>query len=172
MRGTHGIDGMRTDLWSCSPLVRVSWEPTSTQWVVSLRHGSSPSRSNGDLWNLPGLVVLTICGPFDFCRFYRSHLTPPAIFFGGRLDKLGVILALITSTTVTILINNDRRIETNVRQWVFPLQMLVCDGTAISNALNHWYTRLGGWMHRVLVGINSRLGHHSRRSSKARPSVI
>jgi hypothetical protein len=129
MRPTHGIDWMRGPIygavrhWTGSP----GNPQVLSGWLVG---GTGPARAGpmGSLmalflWNLPGLVVLTICGPFDFCRFYRSHLTPPAIFFGGRLDKLGVILALITSTTVTILINNDRRIETNVRQWVFPLQM-------------------------------------------------
>jgi chromate transporter len=118
--------------------------PTSTQLVVSAalaRAGPMGGLLALFLWNLPGLVVLTICGVLiaDFIDpenspWFLTGLAPAAISlvfkafydFGGRLDKLGVILALISSM-VTILINNDRRIETNVSQWVFPL-MLACGG--------------------------------------------
>ena len=32
------------------------------------------------LWNLPGLVVLTICGPLDFFRFHRSQERSQVVF--------------------------------------------------------------------------------------------
>ena len=118
--------------------------PTSTQLVVSAalaRAGPFGGLLALFLWNLPGLIVLTICGVLiaDFIDpdnppWFLTGLAPAAISlvfkafydFGAKLDKLGVILALISSL-VTILINNDRRIPPNVSQWVFPL-MLACGG--------------------------------------------
>jgi hypothetical protein len=36
------------------------------------------------LWNLPGPVVLTICGPLDFCRFDRSQQRSLLVVFEGH----------------------------------------------------------------------------------------
>lgn len=89
------------------------------------------------LWNLPGLVILTTCGVLlaefidpDDPPFYLVGLPPAAISlvfkafygFGMKLDSLGIILALI-SALIAILINNDRRIEPTVSQWVFPVNL-------------------------------------------------
>lgn len=118
--------------------------PTSTQLVVSTalsRAGPWGGLLALFLWNFPGLVVLTVCGILlaEFIDpnnppWYLAGLPPAAISlvfkafygFGAKLDKLGIILALISSL-IAILINNDRRIEPTVSQWVFPV-MLACGG--------------------------------------------
>mmetsp|Transcript_7970 Transcript_7970/g.11372 ORF Transcript_7970/g.11372 Transcript_7970/m.11372 type:complete len:463 (+) Transcript_7970:105-1493(+) len=118
--------------------------PTSTQLVIStaLAHaGPLGGLLAFFLWNLPGLVVLTVCGVLiaDFVDpndppFYLIGLPPAAISlvfkafygFGLKLDKLGVIMALI-SACVAILINGDRVINPNSSQFVFP-SMLACGG--------------------------------------------
>ncbi len=86
------------------------------------------------LWNLPGLIILTVCGVLlaEFIDpndppFWLVGLPPAAISlvfkafygFGSKLDALGIILALF-SALIAILINNDRRINPSVSQWVFP----------------------------------------------------
>jgi chromate transporter len=116
--------------------------PTSTQLVVStaLAHaGPLGGLLAFFLWNLPGLVVLTVCGalissfvdPND-PPFYLVGLPPAAISlvfkafygFGVKLDKLGVILALF-SACIAILINGDSFIPRNSSQWVFPTMLAV-----------------------------------------------
>jgi chromate transporter len=115
--------------------------PTSTQLVISTalaRAGPLGGLLAFFLWNLPGLVVLTTCGvlisnfidPND-PPFYLVGVAPAAIslvfkaFYGftAKLDRLGVILALI-SASVTILINGDYNISPQSSQYVFP-SMLV-----------------------------------------------
>jgi len=118
--------------------------PTSTQLVVSAalaRAGPLGGLLAFFLWNLPGLIILTVCGVLlaDFINpnnppFWLVGLPPAAIslvfkaFYGFavNLDSLGVILALI-SALIAILINNDARIDPSVSQWVFPVT-LACGG--------------------------------------------
>jgi len=111
--------------------------PTSTQLVISTalsRAGPLGGLLAFFLWNIPGLIILTVCGtliatfidPYN-PPWYLIGLPPAAISlvfkafygFGIRLDSLGVILALC-SALIAILINNDARIEPTVSQWVFP----------------------------------------------------
>ena len=86
------------------------------------------------LWNLPGMVVLTVCGivigeyidPSN-PPWYLVGLAPAAISlvfkafysFAVKLDSLGVILALASCLTA-ILVNNDETIRPSSSQWVFP----------------------------------------------------
>jgi chromate transporter len=87
------------------------------------------------LWNLPGLIVLTLCGVLidEYVNpneppWYLAGLPPAAIslvfkaFYGFavKLDSLGIILSLC-SCLVAILINNDDRIKPTSSQWVFPV---------------------------------------------------
>lgn len=114
--------------------------PTSTQLVVSTalaRAGPLGGLMALLLWNLPGLIILTVCGillaefvdPND-PPFWLVGLPPAAISlvfkafygFGVKLDTLGIILALI-SALIAILINNDARISPTVSQWVFPVTL-------------------------------------------------
>lgn len=89
------------------------------------------------LWNLPGMIVLTICGVLlaefvnpDDPPFWLVGLPPAAISlvfkafygFGAKLDTLGIVLALISSL-IAILINNDARISPSASQWVFPVTL-------------------------------------------------
>lgn len=86
------------------------------------------------LWNLPGLIILTLCGILidayvdpNNPPWYLVGLPPAAIglvfkafyAFGMKLDSLGICLALF-SCLVAILINNDADIEPTSSQWVFP----------------------------------------------------
>jgi chromate transporter len=114
--------------------------PTSTQLVISTalsRAGPLGGLMAFFLWNLPGLIILTTCGVLlaEFIDpndppFWLVGLPPAAISlvfkafygFGMKLDSLGVVLALI-SALITILINNDRRIEPTASQWVFPVTL-------------------------------------------------
>lgn len=118
--------------------------PTSTQLVVSTalaRAGPIGGITAFMLWNLPGLIVLITCGvliatfvdPYN-PPWYLVGLPPAAISlvfkafygFGVKLDKLGVILCLI-SALVSVLINGDERITPSVSQFVYP-SMLVLGG--------------------------------------------
>jgi len=118
--------------------------PTSTQLVISTalaRAGPLGGLLAFFLWNLPGLIVLTVSGvlianfidPND-PPFWLVGLPPAAIAlvfkamygFGSKLDTLGVILALI-SACVAILISGDEVIKPTSSQYVFP-SMLVAGG--------------------------------------------
>ena len=118
--------------------------PTSTQLVIStaLAHaGPLGGLLAFFLWNLPGLIILTTSGVLisefidpDDPPFWLVGLPPAAIAlvfkamygFGAKLDKLGVILALI-STCIAILINGDEHIAPTSSQYVFP-SMLAAGG--------------------------------------------
>ena len=118
--------------------------PTSTQLVVSTalaRAGPIGGLTAFFLWNLPGLVVLITCGVLiasfvdpNNPPWYLVGLPPAAISlvfkafagFGKKLDKMGIILCLI-STLVAILINGDVRITPTVSQYVYP-SLLVFGG--------------------------------------------
>jgi chromate transporter len=122
--------------------------PTSTQLVISTalaRAGPLGGLMAFMLWNLPGLVILTICGvlldtfiedPND-PPFWLVGLGPAAIslvfkaFYGFavNLDSLGVCLALF-SCLAAILLDNDERIASSNSQWVFPTCLLI--GAAIT----------------------------------------
>jgi chromate transporter len=116
--------------------------PTSTQLVVSTalsRAGPIGGLVAFFLWNLPGLIVLTICGvlidsfvdPND-PPFYLIGLPPAAtslVFkafygFGTKLDQLGIVLAMC-SGIVAILINGDYNINPTASQWVYPTMLAV-----------------------------------------------
>jgi chromate transporter len=86
------------------------------------------------LWNLPGLIVLTLCGILietyvdpNNPPWYLVGLPPAAISlvfkafygFGMKLDTLGICLSLM-SCMVAILINGDERIRPTSSQFVFP----------------------------------------------------
>lgn len=116
--------------------------PTSTQLVISTalsRAGPLGGLLAFFLWNLPGLIILTICGILiaDFIDpnnppWYLIGLPPAAIslvfkaFYGfaSKLDSLGIILALC-SCLVAILLNNDDDIDPNSSQWVFPTVLVL-----------------------------------------------
>jgi chromate transporter len=115
--------------------------PTSTQLVISTalsRAGPLGGLLAFFLWNLPGLIVLTTAGvliasfldPND-PPFYLIGIAPAAIslvfkaFYGftKKLDKLGIILSLI-SACVAILINGDENIQPTSSQYVFPSMLI------------------------------------------------
>eukprot|EP00977_Amphora_coffeiformis_P008943 scaffold2028_cov191-Amphora_coffeaeformis.AAC.8 len=115
--------------------------PTSTQLVISTalsRAGPLGGLMAFFLWNLPGLVVLTISGILieefvpDEPPFYLAGLPPAAIslvfkaFYGfaSKLDDLGICLSL-GSCLVAILINNDENIDPRSSQWVFPTVLAI-----------------------------------------------
>mmetsp|Transcript_10991 Transcript_10991/g.20535 ORF Transcript_10991/g.20535 Transcript_10991/m.20535 type:complete len:486 (+) Transcript_10991:85-1542(+) len=118
--------------------------PTSTQLVISTalaRAGPLGGLLAFFLWNLPGLIVLTVSGVLianfidpDDPPFWLVGLPPAAIAlvfkamygFGTKLDTLGVILALI-SASVAILISGDEVIKPTSSQYVFP-SMLAAGG--------------------------------------------
>ena len=116
--------------------------PTSTQLVVSTalaRAGPIAGITAFLLFNLPGLVILITCGvlistfvdPND-PPWYLVGLPPAAISlvfqafygFGKSLDRLGVVLCLV-STIVSLLVNGDERISPNVTQFVYPSMLIV-----------------------------------------------
>eukprot|EP00592_Proboscia_alata_P007807 CAMPEP_0194360378 /NCGR_PEP_ID=MMETSP0174-20130528/7692_1 /TAXON_ID=216777 /ORGANISM="Proboscia alata, Strain PI-D3" /LENGTH=477 /DNA_ID=CAMNT_0039131817 /DNA_START=40 /DNA_END=1473 /DNA_ORIENTATION=- len=118
--------------------------PTSTQLVVStalLHAGPLGGILAFFLWNLPGLIILTICGvvisvhidPYD-APWFLIGLPPAAISlvfkafygFGLKLDQLGKGLAMV-SCLVAIWINGDEVVEPTSSQFVYPT-MLVCGG--------------------------------------------
>jgi chromate transporter len=91
------------------------------------------------LWNLPGLVVLTICGRLvttfisqDEPPLYLAGLPPAAIslvfkafyVFAVKLDSLCVVLAL-AACLIAILLNNDEHINPSSGQWVFPTTLAI-----------------------------------------------
>ena len=116
--------------------------PTSTQLVVSTalsRAGPIGGLLAFFMWNLPGLIVLTVCGVLiaefidpDDPPFYLVGLPPAAISlvfkafygFGMKLDDLGMRLAVI-SCMVAILINGDYNIPADSSQWIFPTMLFV-----------------------------------------------
>ena len=115
--------------------------PTSTQLVISTalsRAGPLGGLMALFLWNLPGLVVLTVCGVVieefvpDETPFYLAGLPPAAIslvfkaFYGfaSKLDDLGICLSL-GSCLVAILINNDENIDPRSSQWIFPTVLAI-----------------------------------------------
>ena len=118
--------------------------PTSTQLVISTalaRAGPLGGLLAFFLWNLPGLIILTTSGVLisEFIDpndppFWLVGLPPAAIAlvfkamygFGVKLDKLGVVLALI-SACIAILINGDENIAPTSSQFVFP-SMLALGG--------------------------------------------
>jgi chromate transporter len=118
--------------------------PTSTQLVVSTalaRAGPIGGITAFILFNLPGLVALTTCGVListfvdpNNTPWYLVGLPPAAISlvfqafygFGKALDRLGFILCLI-STLISLLVNGDERISSQVTQYVYP-SMLVIGG--------------------------------------------
>jgi chromate transporter len=111
--------------------------PTSTQLVISTalsRAGPLGGLLAFFLWNLPGLIILTLCGALidafvdpNSPPWYLIGLPPAAIslvfkaFYGFaiKLDSLGIILALC-SCLVAVLLNNDDDIDPASSQWVFP----------------------------------------------------
>ena len=119
--------------------------PTSTQLVVSTalaRAGPIGGLTAFFLWNLPGLIVLTVCGVLiasfvdeNNPPWYLIGLPPAAISlvfkafygFGLKLDKLGIILCLISSL-VAVMINGSRpQIDPLWSQYIYP-SMLACGG--------------------------------------------
>jgi len=114
--------------------------PTSTQLVVSIalaRAGPLGGLLAFFMWNLPGLVVLTICGILigtyidpNNPPFYLVGLPPAAISlvftafysFAQKLDKFGSCLALV-SACVAILINGDKSLKPTSSQYIFPAMM-------------------------------------------------
>ena len=115
--------------------------PTSTQLVVSTalaRAGPIGGLTAFFLWNLPGLIVLITCGVLiatfvdpNNPPWYLVGLPPAAISlvfkafygFGKKLDKLGIILCLISSQ-FAILVNGDERITPTSSQYVYPSLLL------------------------------------------------
>lgn len=150
--------------------------PTSTQLVISTalaRAGPLGGLMAFFLWNLPGLVVLTVCGELiknfidpDDPPFWLVGLPPAAISlvfkafygFGAKLDSLGVILALI-SACVAILINGDEVIKPTSSQFVFP-SMLAAGGIVAfldsrrSNPLGTYKAPSKGWDAQSDITIN------------------
>eukprot|EP00546_Thalassionema_frauenfeldii_P019962 CAMPEP_0178897802 /NCGR_PEP_ID=MMETSP0786-20121207/1960_1 /TAXON_ID=186022 /ORGANISM="Thalassionema frauenfeldii, Strain CCMP 1798" /LENGTH=490 /DNA_ID=CAMNT_0020568415 /DNA_START=161 /DNA_END=1636 /DNA_ORIENTATION=- len=118
--------------------------PTSTQLVVSTalsRAGAIGGLTAFFLWNVPGLVVLTVSLwgiAHDFIEdpdnppFWLAGLPPAAVslvfkaFYGfcQKLDKLGLCLALV-SGLIAIGINHDARIPPTSSQYVFPITLAV-----------------------------------------------
>lgn len=117
--------------------------PTSTQLVISTalaRAGPLGGIMAFMLWNLPGLIILTVCGVVlaeiiedpSVPPIWLVGLGPAAIslvfkaFYGFavKLDSLGVCLALF-SCLAAILLDNDARIAPTNSQWVFPTCLVV-----------------------------------------------
>jgi len=116
--------------------------PTSTQLVISTalsRAGPWGGLLAFFLWNLPGLVVLTVSGiligkfidPLN-PPFYLVGIAPAAISlvfkafytFTMKLDNLGIVLSLI-SCCVAILINGDNNIQPQSSQYIFPSMLAI-----------------------------------------------
>lgn len=118
--------------------------PTSTQLVIS-----TATQHAGPLggivaftfWNLPGLIVLTVCGILiatfidpNNPPWYLVGIPPAAITlvfvafyqFCQVLDKLGVVLALLT-TLVAVWVDGDTRVPRTASQFAYP-SMLVLGG--------------------------------------------
>lgn len=118
--------------------------PTSTQLVVSTalsKAGPIGGLTAFFMWNIPGFIVLMVCALLiatfidpNNPPWYLVGMPPAAIslvfkaFYGFavKLDRLGVILALI-SCNITIMITGDYFIPKTSSQYVFPA-MLACGG--------------------------------------------
>ncbi|KAL3823430.1 hypothetical protein ACHAXA_004305, partial [Cyclostephanos tholiformis] len=116
--------------------------PTSTQLVVSTalaRAGPLGGITAFLLFDIPGMVVLIICGVListfvdpNNPPWYLVGLPPAAISlvfqsfydFAKGLDKLGIVLCFI-STLISILVNGDENISPDVTQFVYPLLLVV-----------------------------------------------
>lgn len=118
---------------------------TSTQLVIST--ATQHAGPIGGLiafffWNLPGLIVLTVCGILiatfvnpDTSPWYLIGIPPAAITlvfvafyqFCQSLDKVGVVLALLTAL-MAIWIEGDTRVPRTSAQYLYPA-MLVLGGT-------------------------------------------
>jgi chromate transporter len=114
--------------------------PTSTQLVISTalsRAGPWGGILAFFLWNLPGLVVLTICGILigelvdpNNPPWFLAGLPPAAIslvfvaFYGFAvaLDRFGSVLALV-SGLLAVWVNNDGTVKPTDSQWVYPTSM-------------------------------------------------
>jgi len=141
--------------------------PTSTQLVISTalsRAGPLGGLMAFFLWNFPGLIVLTICGILldayidpDDPPFWLAGLPPAAISlvfkafygFGGKLDQLGVVLALC-SAMIAILINNDENIKPSSSQFVFPITlflggMITLIDSKRANPFSTYTSQSAGW---------------------------
>ena len=142
--------------------------PTSTQLVVSTalaRAGPIAGITAFLLFNIPSLVVLIACGVListfvddqNDPPWYLVGLAPAAISlvfrdfygFGKSLDRLGVVLCLI-STMGSLLVNGDESISSNVTQFVYP-SMLVVGGIVTyvdsrrKNPYGVYKSASGGW---------------------------
>ena len=116
--------------------------PTSTQLVVSTalaRAGPIGGTSALILWNIPGMMILTVCGVLlsayidsNKPPFWLVGLPPAAIAlvfkafyrFTKNYDKLELSLCLF-SHMIALLINGDERIPSSSSQYVFPLLLIV-----------------------------------------------
>ncbi|CAM9128503.1 unnamed protein product, partial [Ascophyllum nodosum] len=119
--------------------------PTSTQASVSMgtfRAGIPGGLLSFALWNIPSFIVLVLAGVGvrdllgDHDLDWLSGVGPAAVSLvfvaayklGKKVNnsKLKFTLSLV-SACVTLLINGDENISSNVSAWVFPL-MLICGG--------------------------------------------
>jgi chromate transporter len=116
--------------------------PTSTQLVIStamLHAGPIGGVVALFLFSLPGLIVLITCGVLiatfldpNKTPWYLIGLPPAAISlvfqafygFGKNLDKLGIILCLI-STQISLLIDGDETIPKSASQYVYPTMLAI-----------------------------------------------
>lgn len=116
--------------------------PTSTQLVIStamLQAGPIGGIVALFLFSVPGLIVLITCGVListfldpNKTPWYLVGLPPAAISlvfqafygFGKNLDKLGVILCLI-STQISLLIDGDETIPKSSSQYVYPTMLVI-----------------------------------------------
>lgn len=131
--------------------------PTSTQLVISTatQHaGPLGGLIAFTFWNLPGLIVLTVCGVLiatfidpNNPPWYLVGIPPAAITlvfvaffqFSQALDTVGVVLALITSL-VAVWIDGDTRVPRTAAQYAYPA-MLVLGGIVTfldSNRAKPW----------------------------------
>jgi len=141
--------------------------PTSTQLVISTATAHAGPLAGivaFVFWNLPGLVVLTVCGVLIAAfvdpnnpPWYLIGIPPAAISlvfkafysFAQSLDKLGVVLALLTCLAA-IWIDGDMRVSRNASQYVYPT-MLVLGGITTfidsnrKNPLGIYKTPSAGW---------------------------
>ncbi|KAL7426892.1 hypothetical protein ACHAXH_001311, partial [Discostella pseudostelligera] len=116
--------------------------PTSTQLVIStamLHAGPIGGVVALFLFSLPGLIVLITCGVLiatfldpNKTPWYLVGLPPAAVSlvfqafygFGKNLDKLGIILCLI-STQISLLIDGDETIPKSASQYVYPTMLAI-----------------------------------------------
>lgn len=117
--------------------------PTSTQLVISTalsRAGPLGGLLAFFLWNLPGLIVLTICGILieSFVDpteppWFLAGLPPAAISlvfvafysFACSLDRLGAVLALISCVLAIWVDNDSTNVSPTASQWIFPTILAV-----------------------------------------------